>query len=50
MAAHDPLCLEDLVEYANGRLLTQPPVVGRDPVDPKGASLRRSAGPADVFL
>jgi hypothetical protein len=34
--AHDPLCLEILAEYANGRLLTQPPVVDREPADPKG--------------
>ena len=34
--AHDPLCLEILAEYANGRLLEQPPVVDREPVDPKG--------------
>ena len=35
-AAHDPLWLENLADYANGRLLEQPPVVGREPVDPKG--------------
>jgi len=34
--AHDPLCLEILADYANGRLLAQPPVVSREPVDPKG--------------
>jgi hypothetical protein len=34
--AHDPLCLEILADYANGRLLEQPPVVSCDPVDPKG--------------
>jgi hypothetical protein len=33
---HDPLCLEILADYANGRLLEQPPVVSCDPVDPKG--------------
>jgi hypothetical protein len=35
-AAYDPLCLEILADYANGRLLEQPPVVSCDPVDPKG--------------
>jgi hypothetical protein len=30
------LCPEILADYANGRLLTQPPVVGREPADPKG--------------
>jgi hypothetical protein len=28
---HDPLCLENLRECANGRLLTQPPVVDLSP-------------------
>jgi hypothetical protein len=36
MDAHDPLCLGILADYANGRLLEQPPVVSREPVDPKG--------------
>jgi hypothetical protein len=30
-AAYDPLCLESLAECANGRLLTQPPVVDLSP-------------------
>jgi hypothetical protein len=47
---HDPLCPSFLADCANGRLLAQPPVVGHEPVDPKGKSLRRSVGPADVFL
>jgi len=34
--AHDPLCPKNLADCANGRLLEQPPVVGREPVDPKG--------------
>jgi hypothetical protein len=29
--AHDPLCLESLAECANGRLLTQPPVIDLSP-------------------
>jgi hypothetical protein len=36
---HDPLCLERAREYANGRLLEQPPVVGAEPVDPQGRTL-----------
>ena len=35
--AHDPLCLAILADCANGRLLTQPPVVGTEPVDPEVA-------------
>jgi len=31
LMTHDPLCLESLAEWANGRLLTQPPVVDLSP-------------------
>jgi hypothetical protein len=45
--AHDPLCPQNLSECANGRLLTQPPVVDLEPVDPKGKQpvTERGTGP-----
>lgn len=40
----DTLCLGNLAECASGRLLTQPPVAGAEPVYTKGVSLLGSEG------